>query len=133
MPTSLSTTTDIFLPKWRIVTSPDRSALIRSIEECNWYFFHLAGSIQATVLGGNTLIALRKAVKHILTKRGDDEFNSLEISAIVTRRFLGIPFTTFTAHSRHIQEDVALVLETRFVSSPSAPVARHQPVLASRS
>jgi hypothetical protein len=55
LPPISSVTTDAFLPNWRIVTSHDRSALARSIEGCTWYFFYLAGNIQATVLGGNTL------------------------------------------------------------------------------
>jgi hypothetical protein len=54
-PSSLSVASNAFLPNWRIVTSHDRSALARSIEGCTWYFFYLAGNIQATVLGGNTL------------------------------------------------------------------------------
>src|ERR1700722_16659339 len=138
LPPISSVTTDAFLPNWRIVTSHDRSALARSIEGCNWSFFYLAGSIQTTVLGGNTLTALRKAVKHILMKRSDDKLNSLEITAIVSRHFIGIPFTTFTAHSRHIQERIALVPEGDFVSSVPAtsiaePAAKQQPALASRS
>jgi hypothetical protein len=138
LPPSLSVTTDLFLPNWRIVTSPDRWALARNIEGCNWYFFYLAGNIQATVLGGNTSRVLRKAVKRILVRRGDDKLNSLEITAIVSRRFLGIPFTTFTAHSRHIQERLALVPDGKFaLSAPATSVAelvvRHQSALASRS
>ena len=138
LPPSLSVTSDAFLPNWRIVTSHDRSALARSIEGCNWYFFYLAGNIQARVLGGNNLTVLRKAVKRILVKRGDDKLNSLEITAIVSRRFLGIPFTTFTAHSRHIQERIALVPEGKFVldvptTSVAELAAKQQPALASRS
>jgi hypothetical protein len=139
LPAMLSVTTEAFVPNWRIVTSHDRSALARSIEACNWYFFYLAGNIQATVLGGNTRRVLRKAVKTILIKRGDDKLNSIEITAIVSRHFLGIPFTTFTAHSRQIQQRIALIPEATFVSSAPAapvvggPVAKRQPALASRS
>jgi hypothetical protein len=138
LPPNLSITTDAFLPNWRIVASHDRSALARGIEACNWYFFYRAGNIQATVLGGNTLTVLRKAVKHILSKYGEDKLNSLEVTEIVPRRFFGIPFTTFTAHSRHIQEGIALLPETKLVLSlPAAPVAetaaKHQPSLASGS
>jgi hypothetical protein len=139
LPQMLSVTTDAFVPNWRIVTSHDGSALNRSIEGCGWYFFYLAGDIQATVLGGNTRRVLRKAVKAILAKRADDKLNSIEITAIVSRRFLGIPFTTFTAHSRQIQQSIALVPEAKFVSTvPATPVvaglaANRQPALASRS
>jgi hypothetical protein len=139
LPPMLSVTTEAFMPNWRIVTSHDRSALARSIEGCDWYFFYLAGDIQATVLGGNTRRVLRKAVKAILTKRADDKLNSLEITAIVSRRFLGIPFTTFTAHSRQIQQRIALISEAKLVSTVPAtpivggPAAKRQPALASTS
>ncbi len=139
LPPMLSVTTDAFVPNWRIVTSHDRSALARSIEGCGWYFFYLAGDIQATVLGGNTRRVLRKAVTAILTKRADDNLNSIEVTAIVSRRFLGIPFTTFTAHSRQIQQRITLIPETKFASTvPATPVvavpaAKQQPALASRS
>src|ERR1700722_2351188 len=139
LPPMLSVTTEAFVPNWRLVTSHDRSALARSIEGCDWYFFYLAGDIQATVLGGNTRRVLRKAVKAILTKRADDKLNSLEITAIVSRRFLGIPFTTFTAHSRQIQQSIALISEAKVVSSfrlthvVGEPEAKRQPVLASTS
>jgi hypothetical protein len=139
LPPMLSVTTEAFMPNWRIVTSHDRSALARSIEGCDWYFFYLAGDIQATVLGGNTRRVLRKAVKAILTKRADDKLNSLEITAMVSRRFLGIPFTTFTAHSRQIQQRIALISEAKLVSTVPAtpivggPAAKRQPALASTS
>jgi hypothetical protein len=138
LPPRLSVTTDSLLPNWQIVTSHDRSAFVRGIEGCNWYFFYLAGGTRTTVLGGNTFTILRKAVRRILTKRGDDKLNSLEITATATRHFLGIPFTTFTAHSRHIQEHVGLVPESTLVFSPLAipvaePAAKQQPALASRS
>ena len=139
LPPMLSVTTEAFMPNWRIVTSHDRSALARSIEGCDWYFFYLAGDIQATVLGGNTRRVLRKAVKAVLIKRGNDDFNSLEITAIVSRRFVGIPYTTFTAHSRQIQQRIALIPEAKLVSSVPAtpvvggPIAKRQPALASRS
>lgn len=139
MPPILSVTTDAFMPNWRIVTSHNRSTLARSIEGCDWYFFYLAGDIQATVLGGNTRRVLRKALKAILTKHGNDQLNSIEITSIVSRRVLGIPFTTFTAHSRQIQQRIALIPEGRFPSSVPAtafvagPAAKQEPVLASRS
>jgi hypothetical protein len=139
LPPILSVTTDAFMPNWRIVTSHNRSTLVRSIEECDWYFFYLAGDIQATVLGGNTRGVLRKALKAILTKHGNNQLNSIEITSIVSRRLLGIPFTTFTAHSRQIQQRIALIPEAKSVSSiPAAPVvggvvAKRQPALASRS
>jgi len=31
-------------------------------------------------------------------------FNCLEVTGIVANRFLGVPYTTVSAHSRHIQQ-----------------------------
>jgi hypothetical protein len=138
-PPNLPVTTNAFIPNWRIVTSHNRSTLARSIERCDWYFFYLAGDIRATVLGGNTRRVLRRALKAILAKHGNDQLNSIEITSIASRRVLGIPFTTFTAHSRQIQQRIALIPEAKFASSvPATPVvagtaAKRQPVLASRS
>jgi hypothetical protein len=139
LPPILSVTTDAFMPNCRIVTSHNRSTLARSIEECDWYFFYLAGDIQVTVLGGNTRRVLRKALKVILAKHGNDQLNSIEITSIASRRILGVPFTTFTSHSRQIQQRIALIPEAKVDSSvPATPVAggpstKLQPVLASRS
>lgn len=33
-----------------------------------------------------------------------DNFNSLEISQVASKRFLGLPYVTVSAHARHLQE-----------------------------
>jgi hypothetical protein len=48
-------------------------------------------------------------VKRILAKQ-EKQFNSLEITRVVSKRFLGIPFMlSIAAHSRHIQQGTCLV------------------------
>ena len=44
----------------------------------------------------------------MLTKQKLERFNSLEITQVTTNRFLGLPHTTISAHSRHIQEGMFL-------------------------
>ena len=131
LPASLSIESEAFLPGWRVVRNLDRSALARNIEAAKWYFFYLAGEMRTTVLGRDRPGTLRRALKRILAKRDDEKFNSLEITEVVARRFLGIPFTSFTAHSRHIQERIALIPAKDFVLSipavaPGAEVATKQ-------
>ena len=131
LPGNLSIESEAFLPGWRVVRNLDRSALARSIEAAKWYFFYLAGEMRTTVLGHDRPGTLRRAVKRILAKRDEEKFNSLEITEVVSRRFFGIPFTSFTANSRHIQERVALIPAKDFVLSipvvaPGAEVATKQ-------
>ena len=121
LPANLSIESETFLPRWRVVKSLDRSTLARNIEGVNWNFFYLAGEIRATVLGRNQPRTLRRAVKCVLAKQGGQKFNSLEITKVVSKRFLGIPFMSVTAHARHIQQGMDLVPAKDFVLS--MPVA----------
>jgi hypothetical protein len=109
LPATLSIESESFLPGWRVVGNLDRYALARKIESANWNFFYLAGELRATVLGRDRPGTLRRAVKCVLAKQEGQNFNSLEITKAVPKRFLGIPFMSVTAHSRHIQESISLV------------------------
>jgi hypothetical protein len=121
LPGSLSLESEGFLPGWRVVRNLDRSSLAQNIESRKWYFFYLAGEMRATVLGRDRSATLRRAVKCILAKQEQQKFNSLEITKIVSKRFLGIPFMSVTAHSRHIQQGVGLVPAKDFVLRMPAP------------
>jgi hypothetical protein len=109
LPANLPIESEAFMPGWRVVKNLDRSTLTRNIEGANWNFFYLAGAMRATVLGRDRSGTLRRAVKRVLAKQEGQKFNSLEITKVVSKRFLGIPFTSVTAHFRHIQQEIALV------------------------
>jgi hypothetical protein len=122
LPANLSIESEAFLPGWRVVKNLDRSTLARKIEGANWNFFYLAGAMRATVLGRDRSGTLRRAVKRVLAKQEGQKFNSLEITKVVSKRFFGIPFTSVTAHSRHIQQGIALVPTKDFVLGMPAEV-----------
>src|SRR5207302_9290402 len=109
LPAGLAVESEVFLPDWRVVKNLDRSTLARNIEGANWNFFYLAGEIRATVLGRDRSGTLRRAVRRVLAKQKGQKFNSLEITNVVSKRFLGIPFINITAHLRHIQQGIGLV------------------------
>jgi hypothetical protein len=122
LPANLPIESEAFLPGWRVVKNPDRSTLARNIEGANWNFFYLAGDSRATVLGRDRPGTLRRAVKCVLAKQEGQKFNSLEITKVVSKRFLGIPFISVTAHSLHIQQGIGLVPAKDFaLSMPAAP------------
>jgi hypothetical protein len=109
LPAGLTIETESFLPGWRVVKNLDGAALTRNVEAVSWNFFYLAGESSATAFGRDQSGALRKAVKRILVKQ-EKQFNSLEITKVVSKRFLGIPFMlSIAAHSRHIQQGTCLV------------------------
>jgi len=103
LPTGLTVESESFLPGWRVVKNLDGRALARNVEGANWTFFYLAGEFRATAFGRDQSGALRKAVKRILAKQ-EKQFNSLEITRVVSKRFLGISFmVSIAAQSRRIQ------------------------------
>ena len=115
LPVGLAIESEVFLPGWRVIKNLDRSTLARNIEGANWTFFYLAGEIRATVLGRDRPGTLHRVVKCVLAKQRGQKFNSLEVTNVVSKRFLGIPFMSVTAHSRHIQQGVGLVPAKDFV------------------
>lgn len=119
LPATLSIESEAFLPGWKVVRNLDRYALARKIQSANWNFFYLAGEIRATVLGRDRPGTLRRAVKCVLAKQEGQKLNSLELTKVVSKRFLGIPFMSVTAHARHIQEGIGLVPAKDFVLTTS--------------
>lgn len=109
LPAGLVFESEALLPGWRAVQGLDGNGVAHKIAGAKWNFFFLAGAIRTTVLGGKGPGTLRRAVKRVLAKRPGQSFNSLQITKFVSRRFLGIPYVSVSAHSRHIQEGRYLV------------------------
>jgi hypothetical protein len=90
---------------WRLVKNLDGHGLGQKIHEAGWSFFYLAGEIKATIFGFDGQKTVRRAVKRILANLKSDKFNGLEITQVEAKRFLGFPYASVCAHSRHIQEN----------------------------
>ena len=109
LPADLLVESEMYAPNWKVVKSFNAYGLDRKINEASWNFFYLAGDIKATVLGREGQKTVRRVVKRILAKLKGEKFNSLEITEVVSKRFLGVPYVSVCAHSRHIQEGMFLV------------------------
>lgn len=88
---------------WNIPEAFDARGLDRRIRAWGWNFFYVAGETKATVFGSEGQETLHRGVKRILTNLKSCKFNSLQITRVTPRHFLGVPYTTVFAHSRHIQ------------------------------
>ncbi len=93
---------------WRLVKNLDRYGWGRKVHEAGWTFFCLPGEIKATIFGFDVQKTVRRAVKRILANLKTEEFNSLEITRVAPKRFLGVRYVTVYARSRHVQESVFL-------------------------
>ena len=93
---------------WRLVKDLDGYGLDRKIHEAGWTFFRMAGEIKTIVFGFEGQQKVRRAVKRILASLNSEKFNSLEITRVASKRFLGVSYVSVAACSRHIQESLFL-------------------------
>jgi hypothetical protein len=93
---------------WRLVKDLDGYGFDRKIHEAGWTFFSIAGEIKTIVFGFEAQKNVRRAVKRILARMTSEKFNSLEITRVASKRFLGVPYVRVSACSRHIQESLFL-------------------------
>lgn len=96
------------LGEWTLLKGQDGFALDRKIRAAGWNFFFMAAEVKAMFFGSLGAAKTQCAVKRILAKVKQQHFNALEVTAIVARHFLGVPYVTVSAHSRHMQQSCYL-------------------------
>lgn len=117
LPETLQVEGDPCLPSWRLVRDLNGYALDEKVRTAGWTFFCLAGEIKTIAFGGDERSALRRAIKRILADPRSKPFNSLEITRVSSRRFLGLPYVSVGAQARHVQESLALFSAQRIRES----------------
>ncbi len=109
VPNGLGLVTDWYSQHWRSVTGLDSVGLERKIRGAGWHLFTLAGpGPTAIVLGRGGRTGMRQGVERIATKVRNLNFNCFGITAILPKRFLGIPYMLVKADSYHIQQSCVL-------------------------
>jgi hypothetical protein len=88
---------------WSLLKVLDGSALDRKIHAAGWNFFFMAAEVKTMFFGSLRASKVQSALKRILAKVKQQHFNAFEVTAIVARHFLGVPYVTVSAHSRHLQ------------------------------
>ena len=125
MPELIGFETEPGLGEWSVVKVPDAFTLDRKIHAAGWNFFFMAAEVKAMFFGSLRASKIQSALKRILAKVKEQHFNGLEVTAIVARHFLGVPYVTVSAHSRHMQHNCNLDSnEARQTSQDNAEWAR---------
>jgi hypothetical protein len=93
---------------WGVLTALDGSNINRNIQAAGWNFFFMAAEVKGMFFGASGAERLQKALQRMLAKVKPLNFNCLEVTGIAAKRFLGVPYTVVSAHSRHIQQSCYL-------------------------
>jgi hypothetical protein len=104
LPESVGLESDLTQSGWtRITDNPDRHQLEKKLTAAGWTFFLMAGAIRTMAFGFARPRMIQAALKRLIAIVRLQKCNCLEIDAIATRSFLGMPYVRISGHSRHIQ------------------------------
>ncbi|MFZ0759764.1 MAG: hypothetical protein WAM69_07445 [Candidatus Sulfotelmatobacter sp.] len=110
---------------WTLVSTLDGVSVDRKIRAAGWNFFFMAAEVKAMFFGVPGATKIQDALQRILAKVKQEHFNGLEVTGIVASHFLGVPYVTVSAHSRHMQRGCYLDnSEARQASHDSTELAR---------
>ncbi|MGB2605962.1 MAG: hypothetical protein WBC78_20325 [Candidatus Sulfotelmatobacter sp.] len=93
---------------WSLVKTLDGHALDRKIRAAGWNLFFMAAEVKVMFFGVLGAAKIQNALQRILAKVKPQHFNGLEVTGIVASHFLGVPYVTVSAHSRHMQKNCYL-------------------------
>lgn len=108
LPDGLTFESELFSPGWRSVKGLNGYTIDRKTPEAGWTFFYLAGESRTSAFGGEGQKTSRRAIKKILAGLKSEQCNSFEVTSIVLKTFLGMPYTTISFHLRNLQKGVFL-------------------------
>lgn len=101
---SLGIESEPYSGSWRSLGVLESSGLDRKIRDSGWTLFYMAGELKTAVPAWGGQKTLRRGVKRLLAQTRLQHFNCLELTHVLRKRFLGIPYLSIAAHSRHIQQ-----------------------------
>ena len=104
LPRSLLLPTEINSNGWAAVKG-NPFTFEKTVEEAGWTFFFMAGEIKTTAFGFDKQKALRAALRRLMTDVKSQHCNSIEITGVVSKSFLRLPYVSVSAHARHLQKD----------------------------
>jgi hypothetical protein len=93
---------------WSAIKGLDGFSLDRKIHTAGWNFFVIATEVKVMIFGAIGATNIHSALKRILEKMRQQNINCFEVTGIVAKRFLGVPYATVSGHSRHVQQSCML-------------------------
>ena len=94
-----------YCESWQSLGVSESSGLNRKIHDSGWKLFYMADELKTSVPAWGGQKTLRRGVKRLLSQTRLQHFNCLELTQVSRKRFLGIPYVSIAAHSRHIQQE----------------------------
>ena len=91
--------------RWKKLFDADSHAVERTALAVGWHFSYIAKAVKCTAFGLTRQSAMQRAARKLMEMAGVSRFNSLEITEMAARRWVGLYHATVAAHPRHLQPD----------------------------
>jgi hypothetical protein len=104
LPESLRLESDSTAGWARVSNNLDGHRLETELSTAGWTFFYMAGAIGAIAFGFERQKMVHTALKRLIAKVRLQKCNCLEIDAVATKSFLGMPYVSVSGHSRHLKK-----------------------------
>jgi len=101
---SLNIESEPYFHQWSSLGPLESSKLDQKVRVMGWNLFFMAGEIRAVVPAWGGHNTLRRGVKRLLAQARLQHFNCLEVTQVLRKYFLGVPYVSIAAHARHLQE-----------------------------
>jgi hypothetical protein len=89
---------------WRLLSRLTSGQVELRARAYSWNFIYLAEVMRRTVFGFGRVGSLRRATNKVLGEARKNAFNSVEVTEITARRFLGVHWVSVGAHFRSLQK-----------------------------
>lgn len=100
-PLGLQVETTQYCPDWEVIEGSD--SIDARLRSSGWNLFFIADAVKSTCLGVGDA-SLRKGVNRLLKQIRMLNLNSLRVTHIASKDFLGIRYRVLLAHPCHIQQ-----------------------------
>ena len=108
MPASMRVEAAPYSRTWQMIKNLDADSLDRQLRTAGWNLFFMAANLQGFAWGRFSEKTLQTAIKRMLGRATLSEFNCLQVTEILAKRFLGFSYIRVSGHSRHIQQSAFL-------------------------
>ena len=89
---------------WRLLSRLTSGQVELRARASSWNFIYLAEVMRRTIFGFGRVGSLRRATNKVLGEARKNAFNSVEVTEITARKFLGVHWVSVGAHFRSLQK-----------------------------
>jgi hypothetical protein len=105
LPDSMHLENQPYSRNWTSIANLNRTQIEGQLDKAGWTFFFMASQIKTSAFGFDEGKRLRTAVNRAIDSVQSMHCNCVEITGIASKSFLGLPYVSVSAQSRHIQSD----------------------------